>query len=379
MRFVAARASAGILLTILIAACSSGTPDNAAPPEWSLSAEPTLIIGNDSVPEVTFGSIGGIASLASGEIAVLDARATEIRVFDGEGSYLRTIARRGKGPSEFTAIDWIQAYADSVLVSDILENRVTVLAGDGTVERRTRADPDPGYRHPNLTGRLTTGHWVASRVEAVVQATDAGLETHDQTCGLIPPEGDGAFLELARVRGPSLVRAEGKGAAPARFRRGAICLPSGARMALIDADSGRVRLFSEGGAEESGFELPIPRQPLTPAMVDSALGREQAAAQDDAIREFWAVLFSAEPKPPFLPFVRSAVADGDDTMWFEEFALDRTAPRRYYAVATDGILRGTLAAPRGFTVFEIGPDWVLGVSEDADGVERVVRYGLIRR
>jgi hypothetical protein len=368
-----------LLGSALLMAC--GPPGNEAgeAPEWSLSTEPTLVIGNDSVPELTFGSIGGIASLAGGEIAVLDGRATEIRVFDSRGGYLRTIARRGKGPAEFTAIDWIQGFADSVLVSDALENRVTVLAGDGTVQRRTRADPDPAYRHPSLAGRLTTGHWVASRVEAMVQGRVEGLNPQDKTCGLIPPEGDGVFLELARVGTWPLVRVEAMGAAPARFRRGTICLPSGARMVLIDADSGRVRLFSEEGAEEARFELPIPPQPLTPAMVDSALRREQATAQDDAIREFWAAVFAAEPKPPFLPFVRSAVAGGDDTIWFEGFDLDRDAPRRYFVVATEGTLRGTLAAPRGFTVFEVGPDWVLGVSEDADGVERVVRYGLIRR
>jgi hypothetical protein len=54
---------------------------------------------------------GGIASLAvddSGEIYVADWRAMQIRVFDQDGKFLRTIGRQGQGPGEFTGIQSIQ-------------------------------------------------------------------------------------------------------------------------------------------------------------------------------------------------------------------------------------------------------------------------------
>lgn len=34
--------------------------------------------------------------------------------------------------------------------------------------------------------------------------------------------------------------------------------------------------------------------------------------------------------------------------------------------------------PAGFRATEVGPDYCLGMETDADGVERIVMYGLIR-
>lgn len=45
----------------------------------------------------------------------------------------------------------------------------------------------------------------------------------------------------------------------------------------------------------------------------------------------------------------------------------------------EGTRLGTLTAPAGVRLRDIGPDWVLGVAENTDGGQRVVRYGLTRR
>jgi hypothetical protein len=51
-------------------------------------------------PEV-WGNVTAIAISPNGPIAVLDGQAQEVRVFDRDGQFLRTVGRKGEGPGEF--------------------------------------------------------------------------------------------------------------------------------------------------------------------------------------------------------------------------------------------------------------------------------------
>ena len=364
----------------MLAACaggSSGAP--RAAPAWTLSAEPTLTIGSDSVPEQLFGRISGVVTLDDGHIAVLDGSAMEIRLFGSDGGYRRTIARRGRGPGEFTAVDWIQRHGDSLLVNDVMRGDVTLLGTDGTVHRAVTAGADSTYRFIGLMTRLPSGRWLASSTVPRGGPRVTGLNQDTLVIGLLSTTASGPFRPVARIPGMSLMLVEGQGAAPARFRQGGIVVPLGGRIAVIHPDSGSVRFLSEEGAEGPSSTLLIERQPLTAAMVSEALARELADITIEQARAFWEALYATEPKPSHLPMARAAFADGDRLLWLEEFWLDPDAPRRYHIVRDDGAVIGVLGAPAGFRLSEIGPDWILGVQEDADGVQRVVRYRLVRR
>jgi hypothetical protein len=50
-----------------------------------------------------FGDIRSIEADEDGTIYVLDHQASEVRTFDADGRFLRTLTRRGQGPSELTA------------------------------------------------------------------------------------------------------------------------------------------------------------------------------------------------------------------------------------------------------------------------------------
>jgi hypothetical protein len=58
--------------------------------------------------EYMFGYIPGLAVDDNGDIYVADVQAMQIRVFDQDGKFLRTIGRKGQGPGEFTGIQSIQ-------------------------------------------------------------------------------------------------------------------------------------------------------------------------------------------------------------------------------------------------------------------------------
>ena len=66
--------------------------------------------------EYMFNRIQDIAVDDNGDIYVADSQATQIRVFDLNGKFLRTIGRKGQGPGEFTGIHSIQITANNELM-----------------------------------------------------------------------------------------------------------------------------------------------------------------------------------------------------------------------------------------------------------------------
>lgn len=76
----------------------------AEPMEPPVTEKPEALwrIGGSSEAEgEIFGFIRSIAADAAGDVYLLDAQLSEVRVFSADGSYLHTIGREGEGPGEF--------------------------------------------------------------------------------------------------------------------------------------------------------------------------------------------------------------------------------------------------------------------------------------
>ncbi|GIW50956.1 MAG: hypothetical protein KatS3mg081_0311 [Gemmatimonadales bacterium] len=72
--------------------------------ETSWRLEPDLKIGGaEASGPAVFGQVLGLEVDGRGSMYVLDGHASEIRVFDSSGSYVRSIGRLGRGPGEFRA------------------------------------------------------------------------------------------------------------------------------------------------------------------------------------------------------------------------------------------------------------------------------------
>ncbi|MCY3809786.1 MAG: 6-bladed beta-propeller [Gemmatimonadetes bacterium] len=66
-------------------------------------------------PNLTFGGIRGIQAASDGTIYVLDVQAAEVRAYDPDGQYLRTVVRGGEGPGEITEANGIILAGDTLL------------------------------------------------------------------------------------------------------------------------------------------------------------------------------------------------------------------------------------------------------------------------
>jgi hypothetical protein len=66
-------------------------------------------------PHLMFGDIRGIEASGDGTIYVLDYQTSEIRAYDAQGRYLRTLTRQGSGPGELRRANGIILVGDSAL------------------------------------------------------------------------------------------------------------------------------------------------------------------------------------------------------------------------------------------------------------------------
>jgi hypothetical protein len=101
------------------------------------------------IPDATIGGMGGdgepmLASIAglvvtpAGEIVVLDAKSSSVKVFARDGRLIRKFGRAGKGPGELMVHMARNAFIgfrapDTVFVGDILNGRVALYGLDGSV------------------------------------------------------------------------------------------------------------------------------------------------------------------------------------------------------------------------------------------------------
>jgi hypothetical protein len=128
-------------LAALTAACS-GTygPDGTLPAELPLLAlsEPSVEIGLlDGPDEYIFATIESVVRLADGTIAVSDAGAMHISLYDAGGTFLRRWGQRGDGPEEFRSLGRLYPHgSDSLMVSERYPARMTVFDLEGTFARR---------------------------------------------------------------------------------------------------------------------------------------------------------------------------------------------------------------------------------------------------
>ncbi len=115
-------------------------PSSGIEPTWVI--EPDVRIGalQGDGPEV-FSEIKSIAPLLDGRIAVLDAHAQEIRIFDKDGEYLRTLGRPGAGPGEFGRADGLLVGPDGlILVRDPANSRLSFFNPDDGLVAEQRAE-----------------------------------------------------------------------------------------------------------------------------------------------------------------------------------------------------------------------------------------------
>lgn len=100
--------------------------------------EELSIGGNEKREEYLLGYTVSMAVNNNGDIYILDIQQKNIRVFDSEGKYLKTIGRPGQGPGELEMPTQIQINSrDELVVFDLRRRSLESFSLDGEFLRRT--------------------------------------------------------------------------------------------------------------------------------------------------------------------------------------------------------------------------------------------------
>ncbi len=175
--------------------------------EWDVTEDVRIGQVDGDGPDV-FGSIGLLEIDEAGRFYVFERQAQELRVFDAEGNYVRTVGRTGSGPGEFSQVigmDW--APDGSLWVVDPNNNRISVIDTAGTYVTSHRMlggfviSPWPGgFDDRGRFYNYGVDPGASDGFCLVLVRYDENLEPADTI--LIPQRtGEGNFFELRSERG----------------------------------------------------------------------------------------------------------------------------------------------------------------------------------
>ncbi len=340
-----------------------------------VNAEPTLSIGGVlRDEEVLFSSVRGVGMLSDGSIVVADRIGSDmIRIFDRTGTLVRSFGRRGEGPGEFRDPWMVYVVAgDTIHVGDYRPMRYNVFTSEGEWVRAVQLEPL--YLNPSHGGGvLVGGRTVNTRETADYGSSSAAtaVELHDT---------DGRLLrELAHLGGPEQISTETAVNlvmtplfAPrpeVSARRSTIALAEGdeSEVRFLDADQGLVRIvrWTPEDLDVTRADIDAFRRTIREQFVD----RPEIAAE-----------LTSEDRPvnPRFPAVSHLLVGATGRIWVGQYPRPSAPePRRARIFGADGRFQCHVTRPPGFTPWEFGADYLLGVQEDELGVEYVALHELL--
>ena len=175
------RSLAVVLMTLAVVGCGDRTPGSSRLNSSRQLGDTTFVFssiplrGTASLREVSrIGMIEGPPEYLLGEVPMFTvgpdgslfvADRGVLRLYEADGTYVRTIARRGQGPGEMRSVSGMDVSADGLVAAlDVGNRRVNVFTPDGNLVREIRLSPSagrPGYGRDAIrwddAGRL----WIA--------------------------------------------------------------------------------------------------------------------------------------------------------------------------------------------------------------------------
>lgn len=315
-----------------------------------------------------FFEIGGVRELRDGSIVVADGATRELRYFNKSGRFVRKAGRHGRGPGEFEGPPALvpTGWSDSLIVFDPDLARIQLFSIDGRSHRTVNLPSWRGSQPP------------VGAVDLVV-LSDERVLPHSESPGVLEMSRSYVWVDL---QGGQRTAVDSFGVADMFLSQRGPGRPALLSM-LPFAPCPTATVTSRGVAISRGFAPEIreydlqgklrrivridePQQQVTDADIEAA-----AAAGEFPIDP-------QMPIPDVMPAFQSLQIDQQGWLWAEVYRWDDSLPATWLVFDTNRRARGSVQTPARFQVAQIGDDFLLGVSIDTLGVEKVRRYGLKR-
>jgi hypothetical protein len=334
----------------------------------------TLVVETLGAPDAALTEVVSLAVDSRGNVYVPDYLGTRVVVLNGDGTVLRVLGRRGRGPGEFLGVRGVQVLrGDSVLVYDPVMGRISVFAPDSTrlaygvelasvsagalpfeVRRTSGGEAFVALYRPQFA--FGTGAEAAPRLDQVRLLAPDGAPRRD-----LLEYPSKAFL----VAGTSVM--------PHPFgSEGFVALDARDRLYQAWSDTLGVSIHDLAGTGLGGFRIDYEPPPLRRSDADAAIAAIPAQVRErfrrplaDSMRARW-------------PAVLDLLLDDEDRVWL---ALGGRAdqPTEWACFSAKGAYLGSMLVPAETAVHAIRARGIVYASStDADGVPRVVTYRMLR-
>jgi hypothetical protein len=338
---------------------------------WTIPDSPAVQIGavESAGPDQLYG-VTHSRLLANGDIAIVNSRTQEVRIFDGVGGYRRTIGRRGEGPGEFQS-PW-QTYpipGDSLVVIDLYRT-VSVFDEDGNYGRRFVPGGIQGETQGTPRGQFEDGTLLFMRYQPQdpswtgVRRSRVELVRVDRTGEIVTNFG---LFDEQTVR-------YGGGA---QYLFGAWAHSASAPSSLIYGPGDRFELREIGfdGRTSSLIRLDVPLRAVSDAdkhrFIDAIRERTRGTREESSIQR----LYAEADFPSHFPAHFDIRVDDRSNIWVQDYQpWTERVPRTWYVFAPTGEYLGAIVLPAGFVVHHIARGKVVGRWTDEFDVEYVRVY-----
>jgi len=389
-----------VLAAVALSSCGDGARQGAYSVRDSSGVEivsnPAAVPGDslcpsvDSVPLLTIGGpdaegpydvqrVGGALRVENGGVVVLDGATSELRFFDSAGRYARSVGRAGSGPGEFQRPAGLSWYAsDTLAVGDYATARLSLLDARG---RFLAAIPLQALRGAEYLGRLGDGSLVLAAYHGYVAGSEASGRRRDpmHVVSLTPTGvvrdtiGEFPGFELVVVADEQRMSV-----ALAPFGRGTFVAMHDGRLHVADNAEYRVRVYQEGRRLELIVQREHAAVPISEADIRREMARRAPSTPSRPQLEAVEQMLRRDQLPRSLPAHGPIFVDAEGWLWVRAYSDASEGDVSWDVFDASGRLRCAVSLPAALYPREIGRDFLLGVSTDADGVEQVQLYRLRR-
>lgn len=353
---------------------------------WCTAPEPDFTIGRAvGSPGQELFDVTSARMLPSGVVLLANAGTGELRFFRDDGSYVRSVGGRGRGPGEYSRPIIVPNFADdSIVVHDANQSRVSVLGPDGTFARsfRVRAPARAGMAiWGDLLARNADGTFLL-RQSGTLSPTTPGVYRPDVAYVILDAEGSPIDTVTVRL-GNSTHYSTWEGHpifATFPFLPGAYAVADGQHLFYADSKDYALEVYDLRGRLQRIVRTDHTTERLDRSAYDtwvrSQLDALPSSVPDEAraaTRQYYDRLFESWE----LPAHGTLAVDRDGRIWVAHFRVMPQARQFWDVFAGNGSLMALARLPSGMIPLDIGTDYVLGLLKDADDVEYVERFALV--
>jgi hypothetical protein len=354
----------------LVGALVVGIAPQAGPDLARIVTGPLVEIGASTTdPNDQLFGVGPVLRTGEGGFLVVETSAGRIRVYDGEGRFVRDLGGQGDGPGEFREILDAALLGDTLAVLD-RNGSITHLGLDGTVLGTVRFDPTglTGERfNPVPFGILPDGRLLVRASERVFGRADG---EYVQRVGWLALDARGQADTLGFP--PShAVRSDNGLPRPFRPWLDADFAVGSGALWLSVPYAGRLWRPSDGVEIHPASARRAPTAADLKRFRERYLGRGRTANDRRVIAEWVDEAPVAERLPPFRRFT----VDRLGRVWLERWRASEGSTV-WNVYNQDGASVGRVTLDGELRLEAAGTDWILGVSTDALGIERVRLYAV---